>query len=714
MKLPNFLKRINISKKVASGYVILLVINLFVGLGVLTVLRDSLNIDRAVTNAYTPVLFILKGVEHSSKDMVRLSKSWVETPNAEDKQDLERIVTHDMDSLLTGLKRFLTSEDVEDTHLDSLHRFLEIYNEVLSSEKKLMEQLRSPKDYEDPETLSRARGILTNEIVKPMEEVHATLLKSDTRILKQVVKLIEEKYVSFDSLENFGIIATLLSALITVIVAYFIIRSIVNPIRRINVILQKMGLGEIPEISVKQSSDEIGDMVVSLNYLRDSLQATSGFASAIGRGNLGTQYQLRSEGDVLGRSLLSMRDNLKKVLEQTNEVVSRAGNHGDLAARIELDDKEGVWKELCISLNNLLDSIAIPFNELNRIANAMAEGDLSVRVNVEVRGDIALLASNLNKALGTLTDLINQISRHAFEVGESSAEMLIVSEEMTINTREIASSISEMSSGAQNQVVKVDESSGLVEGILRTSHEMGDQADNINQAAQDGVANSEKGFQLIEKVSSSMNDIATFSANTYNSIQILTTRSNEIARVLSVISDIASQTNLLALNAAIEAAQAGDAGRGFAVVAEEIRKLAEDSKVSAKEIETLISSVQEDVSKAAQDIDRMKNSVKSGEEATGSASAAFKEITGSSTKTLEMSQEIRKRVQEQIQGIKSVVSITESVVVIAEQTAAGTEEIASSATELSAGMDNYVKKSKSLSGIAAELSSWVSKFRLKS
>ena len=109
----------------------------------------------------------------------------------------------------------------------------------------------------------------------------------------------------------------------------------------------------------------------------------------------------------------------------------------------------------------------------------------------------------------------------------------------------------------------------------------------------------------------------------------------------------------------------------------------------------------------------MKASVKSGEDATNFASEAFNEITSSSNHTLLMSEEIRKRVKQQIESIKNVVTITESVVVIAEETAAGTEQVASSATELSAGMESYVQKSQSLSDVAAELIERVSKFRLR-
>ena len=139
--------------------------------------------------------------------------------------------------------------------------------------------------------------------------------------------------------------------------------------------------------------------------------------------------------------------------------------------------------------------------------------------------------------------------------------------------------------------------------------------------------------------------------------------------MLGVITDISTQTNLLALNAAIEAAQAGDAGRGFAVVAEEIRKLAEDSRRSANEIERLVMDVQNDTEEAARVISTMNSSVRSGEEASREASKVFQQITESSFNTLSFSEEIVNAAIVQSESINNVVNITENIVVIAEQTA---------------------------------------------
>ena len=122
--------------------------------------------------------------------------------------------------------------------------------------------------------------------------------------------------------------------------------------------------------------------------------------------------------------------------------------------------------------------------------------------------------------------------------------------------------------------------------------------------------------------------------------------------------------------------------------------------------------VQSDTLKAARVISEMNSRVKSGEETSKAAAAAFQEIYKSSSENLNYSEEILNGAKVQIDDINNVVTIMESVVVIAEQTAAGTEEMASSASELSAGMANYNLKTQKLADIADELKEGLSMVKL--
>ncbi len=511
---------------------------------------------------------------------------------------------------------------------------------------------------------------------------------------------------------------SLMVAIIGFCVLAFVIWKISIPISKsindTSVVLTELSEGKVNTLSKlnQASSNEIGSMARSLNYLIDDIKLKAQFSEAIKSGNLDTQYTPASEHDVLGKSLTDMRDNLKLVIDETKTVILKADEEGDLSNRVPSQDKLGAWRDLSDLTNSLLETMSKPVQAVNQIVNAMAKGDLTLRYDQDAQGEIKTLAMNFNLALNNLNTLIEQISSGSSIVKSKSSEAFQKSEEMANTTQDIATAISEMSSGAHSQVTKIEESSHIVEEVMRSSSEMGNKATSINEAANKGLQRSKEGVEMAERIHSSMDSISKSSQLTSTSIEELTKRSSEISRVLNVITEIAAQTNLLALNAAIEAAQAGDAGRGFAVVAEEIRKLAEDSRGSAKEIESLVDGVQKDTQSASNVIKDMLENVKNGEIASKEASKVFKAISESTTSTFTFSEEILSSSGKQIEDMNNLVNIIESIVVIAEQTATGTEQIAASATHLSSGMKEYKDESKQMTDVANGLMDKMKNFQL--
>ncbi len=524
-----------------------------------------------------------------------------------------------------------------------------------------------------------------------------------------------ELIAPYQGVINLTIILGLVGLLILSIVIFKVSQSITRPIETTNRFLKSVSEGNVNfgERLETNGTGEIAEMTKSVNNLIEDLHYKAELSAEIGKGNLEIEYELKNEKDILGNSLLQMKENLISVITETETVVARASLEGKLDARINTDNKEGAWKDISEAINGLLRSFSNPLNSLNQIIDGMANGDLTNRYTNDASGDIKHMADNLNLALNNLNVLLGEVAESSDVIGKSTEEMMVFSEEMSSGTTEIAAAIAEMSSGAQTQVAKVDESSSLIEGILDSANEMEVHANKINISAKKVAKNGEEGITMMNEVTGSMKEIAQFSNLTTGSINVLMERSKEIERVLGVITEIAAQTNLLALNAAIEAAQAGDAGRGFAVVAEEIRKLAEDSKKSANEIERLIISVQKDTGEASKVITEMNTKVKSGESIAGSASSSFNEIFKSSNEALSLTEGILKATSNQIKGIGEVVNITENIVVIAEETAAGTEEVTSAAGQMSVGMKNYTDKTQSLVEIATSLQENIRRMKIQ-
>jgi len=404
---------------------------------------------------------------------------------------------------------------------------------------------------------------------------------------------------------------------------------------------------------------------------------------------------------------------MKVVIEEINKIVSVASQEGDLSQRLDTAKASGDYKKLGESVNSLLNTIGEPLIVVKDLMKELSNGNLDTEFTLEVSGDIKELGDAFNEAVTNLNELMLNLTEVASLVGSSSEELLTKSDQMQNTTQQVATAIQQMAEGANQQAKQTDEVSKLVEDVLSSANNMSGKSDHINKAAENGTTSSKEGLLTVEKVVENMTEIEASAKTTSDSIDALTERSEEIARTLNVITDIAAQTNLLALNAAIEAARAGEAGRGFAVVAEEIRKLAEDSRKSAVDIQKVITAVQKDIGLAGVSIDSMGASVKSGNQASLNAKEVFETIGKVTGETFELSQEVQTASEVQKSSINETVKNIEKIVVVAEETAAGAEQIATSSKELSLGMTEVNSTSKQLATAATQLNTGVSKFNLR-
>ena len=558
--------------------------------------------------------------------------------------------------------------------------------------------------------MRNAKGLLNDPSkITNIEATAQEMLVTFNDLVKAYVEANNKKHAFLDYL----LIALLFTNIGLVVGMFFYVRKgIVFPIQNMTLKIKELALGKTSVYSRYDSDDEIGQTFQSLNSLSKGFSAMSFFAQEISNGNLESDYQLLSDEDELGFSLISMRDKLKSIIVNSNRVLVTIAEKGLLTTRMHIADEEGAWFNLTRSINALLDSLSLPIKEMNHVLTDVSEGNLTTRYEKESHGEFLVLSENLNATLDKLQGLLLEIANNSQVISESSVDMQVSSEEMKISMGEIASAISEMNGGAQSQMVKIDASSRLVETMLSSTQDMAAKSNSINESALRNLSDSKNGEEVIGKLSNSIDEMADVAISTNESMRQLSTKSGEITQVLSVITEIASQTNLLALNAAIEAAQAGDAGRGFAVVAEEIRKLAEDSRKSAEEIEQNIRELSGDTRNTAQMMDEMAKSIETSASDSQEASTVFKQITSSSSNTLKQSEDILQISNAQSEKIQEVVNIVESIVVVAEQTSVGTEQISASAAELSSGMNTYNEKSERLKDIAKRLKDWVDHFKL--
>jgi len=195
-------------------------------------------------------------------------------------------------------------------------------------------------------------------------------------------------------------------------------------------------------------------------------------------------------------------------------------------------------------------SIAKPVQQVAEVAGQIAGGDFTVETKIKRKDEIGQLAQAFNAMSESLRSLISTAVEMSTGVNSGSESVSAASEEMSSSLEEVSASTNEFASNAQS--------------LSENSQTMAETNARI-------LSRAEEGNQAIEEAVNQMQVIN----NRVSELQVVITevdqRSNDIGKILGVITDIADQTNLLALNAAIEAARAGEQGRGFAVVAEEVR-----------------------------------------------------------------------------------------------------------------------------------------------
>jgi len=193
-------------------------------------------------------------------------------------------------------------------------------------------------------------------------------------------------------------------------------------------------------------------------------------------------------------------------------------------------------------------------------------------------------------------------------------------------------------------------------------------------------------------------------------IQTLHERSQQITSILDVITGIADQTNLLALNAAIEAARAGEHGKGFAVVADEVKKLAEQSQTSAKQIFELIHSIQLETEQSVTIMAKVSEDVQNGLQVSDEAISKFQVILTSMNDIMPKMNEVSSASDQMSASVQEVAAITEDLAFSAQGNATASEDVAASTEEQLASMEEINASAQALAHMADELKQLISQF----
>lgn len=379
-------------------------------------------------------------------------------------------------------------------------------------------------------------------------------------------------------------------------------------------------------------------------------------------------------GDKLGRGdragavaampeFVEQFEKIEPIAEKGSELIEEANNKaGESMAATSRNGQivMGVMSLLSIlvllfTANRVTASIITPLSETVRVMDAVADGNLDARTNLNSDDELGQLGKSVNRAVDSLSRTLSGIARNATAVGQSSEALTTVSAELSNNAHETSTRSQQVSAAAE----EVDASVRLV---ASSSQQVSASIREVTQNTNEAVAVAASAVRVAGE------------ANT--TIRQLGESSEQIDNVVRVISSIAEQTNILALNAEIEAARAGEAGKGFSVVANEVKDLAKETARATEDIARKVSAIRSDsraavqaISEITQIIDRISGTQ------TNIASSMQEQNSGVG--------EITRSMGEASRGTAEIANNITAVASMAERGAYGAQETQRAAAELS-------------------------------
>lgn len=354
-----------------------------------------------------------------------------------------------------------------------------------------------------------------------------------------------------------------------------------------------------------------------------------------------------------------------------------------------------------------------PIEVLVHEAAKVAQGDLSLTtLKITSKDEVGRLAQSFEQMASNLRGLMRQVTAATEQVAASAEQLHAGAEQSAQAANQVAISISSTSEGIEKQTTGVANVLALVENITQGSQEGAEAAVQAAKITKEAVASTVAGSNAVDNAIVQMNQIQRTVESSAEAVAELGNRSKEIGVIVDTISGIAAQTNLLALNAAIEAARAGEQGRGFAVVAEEVRKLAEQSQIAAKQISELIRDIQDRTDQAVVAMTAGTAEVQKGNAVVDQAGASFTEIQHQIEEVAAITHKIAQGLTHAVEASKQVLAATQEVDEIGRDIAGQAQNISAATEEQSASMEEIAASSQSLANIAAELQKAVRKFTI--
>jgi methyl-accepting chemotaxis protein len=355
--------------------------------------------------------------------------------------------------------------------------------------------------------------------------------------------------------------------------------------------------------------------------------------------------------------IIADQENRQKMMSELQsafgEVVD-AAVAGDFTRQVTTEFPDPELNGLAASVNKLVANFNRGVTEIAHVLAAMANTDLTERMDGDYEGAFATLKSDVNAVADKLTEVVGQL-RHT-------------SGSLKTATGEILSGANDLSERTTRQAATIEQTSAAMEQLAATVTKNAQRAKDASVNATQVTRTAEEGGQVMDAATHAMERITQSSA--------------KISNIIGMIDDIAFQTNLLALNASVEAARAGDAGKGFAVVAVEVRRLAQSAAQASSEVKVLIE----------QSAGEVNNGSKLVSDAAGKLKAMLDAARGNNGLLESIAQDSRDQaaaIDEVTVAVRTMDEMTQHNAALVEQTNAAIEQTEGQAKELDRIVDIF-------------------------
>ena len=339
-----------------------------------------------------------------------------------------------------------------------------------------------------------------------------------------------------------------------------------------------------------------------------------------------------------------------------------------------------------------------PINRLGRQARIMAEGDLTGEdIEVASNDELGDLVTAFNEMKHNLVGLIRRVGEASDKVTAYSEELYASTDHVATTTQGVSRLFEEMNVAAQGSSKRAEEGTIGVNQAVDGLNQIAAASQGVNEQTIHTLEAANGGLETVQLAEKRMQEIRRANELTQQMVNRLSNQSLEIEKITRSITAITEQTNLLALNAAIEAARAGEHGKGFAVVAAEVRKLAEESKQSAIQIQTVVRDIQRDTEQVESAFEESSVHVENGVSQMGEVAEAFREIVSVIEETSRQMSEIAAATEE-------VSANTTEVAVSVEDMSSNAVSTQRSVEEAGANVEEQLAAIQEINGIAETMS----------